>query len=77
MQRRIEALLFDLGRVVIDLDQARAHARWAELARVPMRDIAALVREKSSPRRSIAGTSAARYPTPNSLPTSAGSSSSP
>jgi glucose-1-phosphatase len=46
MQRRIEALLFDLGRVVIDLDQARAHARWAELARVPIRDIAALVRER-------------------------------
>ena len=46
MQRRIEALLFDLGRVVIDLDQARAHARWAELARVPMRDIAALVGER-------------------------------
>jgi hypothetical protein len=40
MQRRIEASLFDLGRVVIDLDQARAHARWAELARVPMRDLA-------------------------------------
>ena len=31
MPTRIEALLFDLGRVVIDLDQARAHARWAEL----------------------------------------------
>jgi len=46
MQRRIEALLFDLGRVVIDLDQARAHARWAELASVPMSDIAALVRER-------------------------------
>jgi HAD superfamily hydrolase (TIGR01509 family) len=46
MQRRIEALLFDLGRVVIDLDQARAHARWAELASVPISDIAALVRER-------------------------------
>jgi len=32
--------------VVIDLDQARAHARWAELASVPMSDIAALVRER-------------------------------
>ena len=46
MQNSIEALLFDLGRVVIDLDQARAHARWAELAGVPMRDIAALVGER-------------------------------
>ena len=42
----IEALLFDLGRVVIDLDQARAHARWAELAGVPVDDIAALVSER-------------------------------
>ena len=46
MQNSIEALLFDLGRVVIDLDQARAHARWAELAGVPRRDIAALVGER-------------------------------
>jgi glucose-1-phosphatase len=46
VQNSIEALLFDLGRVVIDLDQARAHARWAELAGVPMRDIAALVGER-------------------------------
>jgi glucose-1-phosphatase len=35
----IEALLFDLGHVVIDLDVARAHARWAELAGVPVADI--------------------------------------
>jgi putative hydrolase of the HAD superfamily len=46
VQNSIEALLFDLGRVVIDLDQARAHARWAELAGVPRRDIAALVGER-------------------------------
>jgi glucose-1-phosphatase len=43
---RIDALLFDLGRVVIDLDQARAHARWAQLAGMPMSDIASLVRER-------------------------------
>jgi glucose-1-phosphatase len=36
----IEALLFDLGCVVIELDSARAHARWAELAGVPAADIA-------------------------------------
>jgi FMN phosphatase YigB (HAD superfamily) len=41
---RIEALLFDLGGVVIDLDQARAHARWAELTGMPMSGIASLVR---------------------------------
>jgi FMN phosphatase YigB (HAD superfamily) len=46
VKTNIEALLFDLGRVVIDLDQARAYARWAELAGVPMRDIASLVRER-------------------------------
>jgi putative hydrolase of the HAD superfamily len=28
----VEALLFDLGRVVIDIDTTRAHRRWAELA---------------------------------------------
>ena len=43
---RIEALLFDLGGVVIDLDQARAHAHWAELTGMPMSDIASLVRER-------------------------------
>jgi glucose-1-phosphatase len=32
----VDALLFDLGRVIIDLDSARAHARWAELADVPV-----------------------------------------
>jgi FMN phosphatase YigB (HAD superfamily) len=45
MPTRIEALLFDLGRVVIDLDQARAQTRWAELAGMPMSDIACLVSE--------------------------------
>jgi glucose-1-phosphatase len=35
----IEALLFDLGRVVIDIDVARVHARWAALAGVPVADI--------------------------------------
>ena len=35
----IEALLFDLGRVVIDIDAARTHARWAELAGVPVAHI--------------------------------------
>jgi len=46
VHRTIEALLFDVGRVLIDLDQARAHARWAELAGVPIGDIASLVAEK-------------------------------
>ena len=36
MQKTVEALLFDLGRVVFDLDSARVHARWAELAGVPL-----------------------------------------
>jgi putative hydrolase of the HAD superfamily len=36
MGDKIEALLFDLGRVIIDLDTGRAHARWAELAGVPV-----------------------------------------
>jgi glucose-1-phosphatase len=31
----IDALLFDLGRVVIDVDFARVHARWAELGGIP------------------------------------------
>jgi glucose-1-phosphatase len=31
----VDALLFDLGRVVIDIDTARIHARWVELAGVP------------------------------------------
>lgn len=33
---RVEALLFDLGRVVIDFDNSLAWARWAELARLPV-----------------------------------------
>lgn len=32
----IDALLFDLGRVLIALDTARMHARWAQLAGVPL-----------------------------------------
>ncbi|MBO0766136.1 MAG: HAD-IA family hydrolase [Hyphomicrobiaceae bacterium] len=36
---RVEALLFDLGRVVIELDSARVHARWAELAGVSVAEI--------------------------------------
>jgi HAD superfamily hydrolase (TIGR01509 family) len=39
MGDRTEALLFDLGRVIIDLDTARVHARWAELAGVPVTHI--------------------------------------
>jgi FMN phosphatase YigB (HAD superfamily) len=35
----VEALLFDLGRVVIDIDTARVHARWAELAGVSAAEI--------------------------------------
>jgi len=34
MQGAVEAVLFDLGRVVIDLDATRALARWAALAGV-------------------------------------------
>jgi putative hydrolase of the HAD superfamily len=36
---RVEALLFDLGQVIIDLDSSRVHARWAELAGVCVADI--------------------------------------
>jgi HAD superfamily hydrolase (TIGR01509 family) len=35
----LEALLFDLGRVLFELDTARVHARWAELAGVSVGDI--------------------------------------
>jgi putative hydrolase of the HAD superfamily len=38
----IEALLFDMGRVLIELDTSRAHARWAELAGVPASRLAEL-----------------------------------
>jgi putative hydrolase of the HAD superfamily len=34
MKDRVDALLFDLGRVIIDLDVARVHAHWAGLAGV-------------------------------------------
>ena len=36
MKKNVDVLLFDLGRVIIDLDPASAHARWAELAGVPI-----------------------------------------
>jgi glucose-1-phosphatase len=39
MGGRIEALLFDLGRVILDLDTGRVYARWAELAGVPVAEI--------------------------------------
>jgi putative hydrolase of the HAD superfamily len=39
VDNRVEALLFDLGRVVIDIDSARVFARWAELAGVPVAEI--------------------------------------
>ena len=31
----IDALLFDLGRVLVDIDMTRAQKRWAELAELP------------------------------------------
>jgi HAD superfamily hydrolase (TIGR01509 family) len=39
MKPTIDALLFDLGRVIIDIDAAKAYARWAELAGVPVAHI--------------------------------------
>ena len=46
MKQAVEALLFDLGRVIIDLDSARAPARWAQLAGVPAADINALLAQR-------------------------------
>jgi glucose-1-phosphatase len=46
MGERIEALLFDLGRVIIDIDTACVHARWAELSGVPVADIERRSRER-------------------------------
>ncbi len=43
MPQTVEALLFDLGGVIIALDQARAHARWAEFAGVAPDQIAARI----------------------------------
>jgi len=40
MGDRVDALLFDLGRVIFELDTARAYARWAKFAAVPVADIA-------------------------------------
>jgi glucose-1-phosphatase len=37
----LDALLFDLGRVLIELSSARMQARWAELAGVPVAKVAA------------------------------------
>jgi putative hydrolase of the HAD superfamily len=39
--RAVEALLFDLGGVVIDIDWHRVFEAWAEAARVPAAEIAA------------------------------------
>jgi putative hydrolase of the HAD superfamily len=39
MGDRVEALLFDLGRVIFELDSERVHARWAQLAGVPVAEI--------------------------------------
>jgi putative hydrolase of the HAD superfamily len=49
MPDSIAALLFDLGRVVIDVNTARAIARWAELAGIP----AAVIAERYA--RRVAG----------------------
>jgi glucose-1-phosphatase len=35
MSQPVDALLFDLGRVLIDIDMSRIHARWATLAGRP------------------------------------------
>jgi putative hydrolase of the HAD superfamily len=40
MEDGVEALLFDLGRVVFELDMTRVHARWANLAGLPVVDVA-------------------------------------
>jgi glucose-1-phosphatase len=49
MPESVAALLFDLGRVVIDVNMAHAIARWAELAGVP----AAVIAERHA--RRVAG----------------------
>jgi glucose-1-phosphatase len=48
----VDALLFDLGRVVIDLDSARVYARWSELSGVPAADL------KQRSRLHVAGSEA-------------------
>jgi len=39
MGARVDALLFDLGRVIFELDTARVYARWAEFAAIPVAHI--------------------------------------
>jgi putative hydrolase of the HAD superfamily len=56
MPESIAALLFDLGRVVIDVNTACAIARWAELAGVP----AAVIAERHA-RRVAGGDSFCRH----------------
>ena len=43
MKPSIDALLFDVGRVIIDIDSKRVHRRWAELSGVPVEQIAARI----------------------------------
>lgn len=42
----MSALLFDLGRVVIDLDVGRVHAHWAQLAGVPAAELERRTRQR-------------------------------
>jgi putative hydrolase of the HAD superfamily len=42
----VEALLFDLGRVVIDLSVARVHAHWASLAGLPAAELEKRTRQR-------------------------------
>lgn len=39
MGDKVEVLLFDLGRVIFELDTGRVYARWAELAGISAADI--------------------------------------
>jgi putative hydrolase of the HAD superfamily len=42
----VNALLFDVGRVLIELDWSRAPARWAELAGIPVAQIERLITDR-------------------------------
>ena len=42
----VDAMLFDLGRVIIDLDTKRMLSRWAELAGVPVSRIDEQIAER-------------------------------